>query len=150
MNPPKEDPVAFRFFNEIGIIEHLSRTEFERVLPQGLSLSGFSVLNHFVRLNKAGEAPAKLARAFQVTKGAMTFTLQRLEGLGAIAMAPDPADARAKIVTITNHGRHLREEALQLLAPLIGELMRDLDSAMIEAALPILTQVRQYLDRRRD
>jgi DNA-binding MarR family transcriptional regulator len=150
MNPPKDDPVAFRFFNEIGIIEHLSRTEFERVLPDGLSLSGFGVLNHFVRLNKAGEAPARLARAFQVTKGAMTFTLQRLEGLGAITMAPDPADARAKIVAITDHGRALRDESLSRLAPLIGELMQEIDITQLEAALPILMQVRQYLDRRRD
>jgi hypothetical protein len=44
-----EDPLAFRVFNEIGIIEQLSRNLFERVLPDGLTLPQFTVLNHFVR-----------------------------------------------------------------------------------------------------
>src|SRR3712207_5255456 len=55
-----QDPLAFRVFNEIGIIEQLSRTMFERVMPDGLTVPQFSVLNHFVRLG--GErSPAQLA-----------------------------------------------------------------------------------------
>jgi DNA-binding MarR family transcriptional regulator len=143
-------PIAFQFFNEIGIIEHLATTEFERVLPEGLSLAGFTVLNHFVRLNKDGEAPARLARAFQVTKGAMTFTLQRLEALEAITLEPDPQDKRAKIVRITPHGRALRDEAIGRLAPLLMELTGAFDPESFAAALPFLQQIRAYLDRRRD
>ena len=75
---PTKDPISFRFFTEIGIIEQLARNRLERGLPDGLKISQFSVLNHLVRLG--GEwSPARLARAFQVTKGAMTNTLQRLE-----------------------------------------------------------------------
>ena len=60
-----DDPLVFAFFNEIGIIEQLARNAFERVMPDGLRLPHFSVLNHFVRLG--GErSPGELARAFQV------------------------------------------------------------------------------------
>ena len=75
-------PVIFHVFNEIGIIEQLARNVFEQVLPDGLKVSQFSILNHFVRLGD-DKNPVDLARAFQVTKGAMTNTLQRLEGRGS-------------------------------------------------------------------
>ena len=70
MAEPPQDPPIFTLFNEIGIIEQLARQRLESVLPEGLKISHFSVLNHFARLG--GErAPAELARAFQVTKAAM-------------------------------------------------------------------------------
>ena len=47
----------FRFFNEIGIIEQLSRNAFERVMPGGMKLSQFTVLNHFVRPSAVCVAP---------------------------------------------------------------------------------------------
>ena len=34
---PRDDPVVFRFFNEIGIIEQLARNSFERVVRRGPS-----------------------------------------------------------------------------------------------------------------
>ena len=74
-------------FNEIGIISQLSSNRLERVLPEGMSVAQFSVLNHLVRLGGSW-APSRLARAFQVTKGAMTNTLQRLEAQGLIRSRP--------------------------------------------------------------
>lgn len=73
----------FRFFDEIGIIEQPARKRFERVLPRGLTLSRFGVRNHFTRLGHE-RSPLQRARAFQVTKGAMTNTWKRLEGRGLI------------------------------------------------------------------
>ena len=72
MVEPAEDPPAFRLFTEIGIIEQLARNRLERGLPDGLKVSQFVVLNHLVRLG--GEwSPARLANAFQVTKGASGY-----------------------------------------------------------------------------
>ena len=146
---PPEDPAIFVFFNEIGIIEQLSRSRFERVLPDGLRISQFAVLNHFVRLG--GEPrPAELARAFQVTKGAMTNTLGRLEARGLIEVRPDPADGRAKRVRITEAGRRMREACLAALAPAIAELGQDFDPAEFAQALPFLQRLRAYMDKARD
>nr|MBC8240058.1 MarR family transcriptional regulator [Alphaproteobacteria bacterium] len=90
MVEPTEDPLAFRFFTEIGIIEQLARNRLERVLPDGLKVSQFIVLNHLVRLG--GEwNPARLAAAFQVTKGAMTNNLQRLEQRRLVQVLANPA-----------------------------------------------------------
>ena len=38
------DPIAFRVMNEIGIIDQLGRTIFERAMPHGLTVSQFVVL----------------------------------------------------------------------------------------------------------
>jgi DNA-binding MarR family transcriptional regulator len=81
----------FQMFNEIGIISQLSSNRLERVLPEGMSIAQFSLLNHLVRLGGSW-APSRLARAFQVTKGAMTNTLQRLDAQGLIRVATDPDD----------------------------------------------------------
>lgn len=140
---------GFAFFNEIGIIEQLSRNVFERVLPDGLSLAGFAVLNHFVRLQKESDSPAKLAATLQVTKGAMTNTLQRLEALGCVAIAPSIDDGRVKLVRLTGQGRILRDDCIERLAPLLAQLFQAIDPAELIAVTPTLAKVRAILDAAR-
>jgi DNA-binding MarR family transcriptional regulator len=150
MTKPDAGEAAFALLNEIGIIAHLSQTELERVLPDGLSVAGFGVLNHFVRLQRETEAPAQLARNFQVTKGAMTFTLQKLEAAGFVRIAPDPKDGRAKLVSITPAGRRARERAIQLVTPMLAAMSKELSGHDIASAVPLLRALRVYLDARRD
>lgn len=150
MKPRLQDPPAFVFFNEVGIIEHLSRTAAERVLPRGLSMAGFGLLNHMIRLGHERRAPAKIAAALQVTKGAITQTLKRLEAEGLVTVEPDPSDGRGKAVSVTPAGRQARQEAIAALDPLFADLLAQVDVAEIEAVLPTLQKVRQVLDAARD
>ncbi|MFN3835991.1 MAG: MarR family winged helix-turn-helix transcriptional regulator, partial [Glycocaulis sp.] len=85
--PAKADQQAlyFRLLNEIGIIAQLSANRLERVLPHDLTVAQFSLLHHCVRLGD-GWTPARLAAAFQVTRGTMTNTLQKLEAKGFIRL----------------------------------------------------------------
>jgi len=143
-----EDPPVFRLFTEIGIIEQLARNQLERQLPGGLKVSQFAVLNHLVRLG--GEwSPLRLANAFQLTKGAMTNTLQRLEKRGLIRVAADPRDGRAKLVTITEAGREMRSSCVASIGPVFEALSSEISADDLESALPILQRVRQHLDARR-
>lgn len=147
MEPP-DDPIAFRLFTEIGIIEQLVRNRLERSLPDDLKMSQFVVLNHLVRLG--GEwNPARLASAFQVTKGAMTNTLQRLEKRGLLRVVADPNDGRGKLVSITEAGRKMRAVCLECIGPLLTDLSKVLSEAEYSLALPILEKVRRYLDTHR-
>jgi DNA-binding MarR family transcriptional regulator len=150
VKPRLQDPPAFVFFNEVGIIEHLSRTAAERVLPRGLSMAGFGLLNHMIRLGHERRAPAKIAAALQVTKGAITQTLKRLEAEGLVTVEPDPRDGRGKAVSVTPAGRQARQEAIAALDPLFADLLAQVDVAEIEAVLPTLQKVRQVLDAARD
>lgn len=145
----KDEPIAFRVLNEIGIIDQLGRTRFERVLPHGLTLPQFIVLNHFVRLG--GErTPSALAAAFQVTKGTMTSTLRRLEEKGFIRIEPDPTDGRGKRVRLTETGEQARAAAVAAGAPLLAELEQAIGRRALTQALPFLQALRQYLDSHRE
>ena len=138
----------FRMFNEIGIISQLSSNRLERVLPPGMSIAQFSLLNHLVRLGGAW-APSRLARAFQVTKGAMTNTLQRLEAQGLIRVAVDPDDARGKLVEITEAGRKMREKCVRATGTVMGDIIKLVPADDVGAVLPFLERLRKTLDENR-
>ncbi|MCR8828012.1 MarR family winged helix-turn-helix transcriptional regulator [Pseudosulfitobacter koreensis] len=141
--------MLFALFNEIGIIEQLSRTLFEGRLPKGVLVSHFSVLNHLSRLGD-GRTPLDIARAFQVPKTTLSHTLSLLEKRGWIEMRPNPADKRSKLVYLTDAGRTFRETAIDSLAPDMAAMADHLNLGDIEAMLPKLAEIRSYLDRARD
>ena len=138
----------FTLFNEIGIISQLSSARLARMLPHGLTVAQFSVLNHLVRL-EGDWSPARLAAAFQVTKGTMTSTLQRLVAKGLISLEPDPSDGRAKHVKLTEAGGVAREAALAAAGPSLGELNAALSPAEIDTLIPALQKLRIWLDNHR-
>jgi DNA-binding MarR family transcriptional regulator len=141
---------AFQALSEIAIIGHLADTALAQALPDGMSVAGFGVLNHFVRLNVEGESPSQLARAFQVTKGAMTYTLQQLEALTYVKIEPDPTDARAKIVRVTAKGRRARDAGAASVRPGMLKLLDVIGDEDFAHALPFLVKLRQVLDAARD
>ncbi len=146
--PTEAMPDAFALLNEIGIINQLSAARFEAVLPDGLTLSQFSVLNNFVRLGGT-RTPAQLASAFQVTRGAMTNTLQRLERSGCVKIAPSSSDGRSKTVRITAKGRRMRERAIAATQPEQDAVVAAMGAKDIAAALPFLRRLRSFLDDHR-
>ncbi len=138
----------FQLFNEIGIIEQLSRALFEARLPRGVLVSHFSILNHLIRVAD-GRTPLELARAFQVPKTTMSHSLGLLVKRGWVEMRPNPSDARSKCVWITDAGRAFREEAIDRLVPDIREMAKSIPGDRIEALLPGLQEIREVMDRSR-
>ncbi len=138
----------FRFFNEIAIIAQLSGTLLESRMPHGLTLSQFSVLNHLVRLD-IESTPHEIARAMQVTKGAMTNTIKRLREKGFVDVTPDATDGRSKRVRVTDAGRLAREASIASIIPEILDLAKSVSAPDMIDALPLLEKVRRYLDEAR-
>ncbi|MDG1418380.1 MAG: MarR family transcriptional regulator [Maricaulis sp.] len=148
-NSPADPTMIYTVMTEIGIIAQLSNTSLERALPAGLRLSHFIVLHHLSRLGGAW-TPARLASAIQVTKGAMTNTVQRLEAKGFVSVEADPNDARSKLVTLTDAGQSMRDRALMEAAPVFAHLMDDFEVSEFEAAQPFLARLRASMDKARD
>ena len=146
--PDRVNALFFELFNEVGIIEQLSRAMFEARLPRGMLVSHFAVLNHLIRV-KDGRTPLELARAFQVAKTTMTHTLSVLERHELIDMQPNPADKRSKLIFISGAGRAFRERAITSLQPDIRQLSQRYDPAKVEHVLPLLTELRRLLDDQR-
>lgn len=146
---PGDIRTFFALFNEIAIIEQLSRARFEARLPKGVLVSHFAVLNHLLRVGD-GRTPLDIARAFQVPKTTLSHTLSLLEARGWVDMRPNPEDGRSKRVWITEAGRVFHAEAIALLTPDMVELAAVFPVADIAALLPKLSALRAYLDQTRD
>lgn len=139
----------FRFFNEIGIIEQLSRAQLEARLPDGMIAPHFTLLNHLIRV-KDGQTPLDMARAFQVPKTTLTHTLRVLEKRGFIELRPNPKDARSKQVWLTDAGRNTRDQAIADMVPDFVEMAAEFPPERLEPILPLLEEVRRFLDEARD
>ena len=136
-----KDPPLFALLNEVSIIEHLARNRLERALPDGLRASHFVVLNHLTRLGD-GRSLARIARAVQVERPAMTNTIQKL--------AARPKDGRGKRVFLTEAGRAARAAAVAVAEAAIAPVAPDITAEQIDAALPLLRRLRAALDAARE
>jgi DNA-binding MarR family transcriptional regulator len=139
------EDTAVALFAELFIADQLARSRIAKLLPKGMELSQFSVLNHLARLGEE-RTPAQLARSFHVTRGAMTNTLAKLAWAGHIHIRPDWDDARQKFVAISPAGRAARNEAVQAIAPLISDVVQVLGTDRVRAVLPILRELRVRLE----
>jgi DNA-binding MarR family transcriptional regulator len=137
--------LAVSLFSEILTADQLLRNRLSRVLPKGMEISHFSVLNHLVFVHDE-RSPAQLAKTFHVTRGAMTNTLNKLEWAGYIHIRPDWDDARRKMVAISPAGTRARDEAIASIAPMINDMVGDLGHDKVRAVLPVLRELRLKLE----
>lgn len=144
-----DSALYFRLFNEIGVLSQLSRAKLETVLPDGLILPHFAVLNHLVRVGD-GRTPLEIARAFQVPKTSMSHTLAGLERAGLVRLGANERDRRSKRVWIEPAGRDLRERVISLMVPLLGGFASGFPPERVAEVLPLLEEMRAWLDAERD
>ena len=141
----RNEDIAVALFGELFMADQLARNRVSKALPKGMELSHFSVLNHLARQPEE-RTPAQLARAFHVTRGAMTNTLAKLELAGHIHIRPDWDDARQKFVGLSPSGRAARDTAVQAVAPLIAAVVRALGADRVRAVIPVLRELRIQLE----
>jgi DNA-binding MarR family transcriptional regulator len=141
----KTEDLAIALFGELFMADQLARNRISKVLPKGMELSHFGVLNHLARIQEE-RTPAQLARSFHVTRGAMTNTLNKLEWAGHVHIRPDWDDARRKFVAISPSGRAARDAAVQAIAPLIAEVVTALGAEKVRGVLPVLRDLRGKLE----
>lgn len=137
-DPNTSTPVAL--ISEVLRVEQLLRSHLVRALPKNMELSHFSVLNHLA----AGQekTPAQLASSFNLTRGAMTNTLRKLEAFGWVHIRPDWDDARKKLVAISPSGLAARDEALHNFTPVLQALTLTLGEKNLRETLPKLRDLR--------
>lgn len=136
---------AVSLFSEILMADQLLRNRLARDLPKGMELSHFSVLNHLAFVGEE-RSPTQLADTFNVTRGAMTNTLNRLEWAGYIHVRPDWDDARRKMVALSPAGRRARDQAIADISPMITEVVGAMGADKMRAMLPVLRELRLRLE----
>ena len=140
-----ENSLAVSLFGEILTLDQLVRARLAKVLPKGMELSHFSVLNQLSH-TKIERTPAQIAKSFRVTRGAITNTLNKLELSGYIHIRPDWDDARRKMVSISPAGIVARNNALAAVTPIINELISEMGEERLKAIVPILRDLRQKFE----
>ncbi len=149
-------PLPFKILNEIGIINQLATNRFEAVMPHGMTISQFQVLNHFVRLGATKpqeqpyeKNPGALGRAFQVSKATISGVVANLERKGFVSLRDDPSDGRGRLVAITDKGRIAHQECVAAIAPHLDLVTKHMPPGAMEGALPVLVALRICLDESR-
>lgn len=137
--------LAVTLFSEILTADQLLRNRLSRVLPKGMEISHFSVLNHLAFVADE-RTPAQLADTFHITRGAMTNTLNKLEWAGYVHIRPDWDDARRKMVAISPAGRRARDQAIAAIAPMVNQVVGQLGPDRVRSVLPVLRDLRIRLE----
>ncbi len=145
MNDDK-NALAIALVTEVMAADQLVRARLSRVLPKGMEISHFSVLNHLAWIAEE-RTPAQLAETFHVTRGAMTNTLSKLEWAGYVHIRPDWDDARRKLVAISPAGRQARDHAVGTVTPVINQMVEKVGGAQVRGALPVLRELRKRLGK---
>ncbi|WP_109465434.1 MarR family winged helix-turn-helix transcriptional regulator [Albibacillus kandeliae] len=143
--PEDKNALAVALFSEVLTADQLVRNRLSKVLPKGMEISHFSVLNHLCFVGQE-RSPAQLAHTFHVTRGAMTNTLNKLEWAGYVHIRPDWDDARRKMVAISPAGRQARDHAVASITPLINEVVGDMGAEKVRMVLPVLRELRARLE----
>jgi len=103
----------------IGRISRVSRA-FERTIGRtletfGLNSAGFYVL---AALRRSGPpfsmSPTELFSSLLVSGGTMTHRIDRLEAAGLVTRSADPTDGRSTRVTLTDRGKALIEQVMEV------------------------------------
>jgi DNA-binding MarR family transcriptional regulator len=139
-----KNALAISLFSEILAADQKVRYRLTSVLPKGMEISHFSILNHLA-WHEGERSPAQLAETFNVTRSAITNTLGKLEWAGYIHIRPDWDDARRKMVAISPAGRQARDEALSAISPIVDNVIEQLGEEGVRATLPILRELRKQL-----
>ena len=93
-------------------------------------------------LHREGEvfrsSPGKLARVMELSSGAMTNRLDRMEEAGLVRRLPDPDDRRWILVELTPEGKRLYEDAIGVQGrkeALIASALSDAEKKQLNALL---------------
>ena len=116
--PPDLDLTVEGIVDRIqGIGRRLQRLLDETLSAHGLSHGEWKVLSS---LRWAGppyrRSAGEVARIADLSTGAMTNRLDRIESAGFVRRVPDPDDRRGVLVELTDAGRKLWEEAIGVQA----------------------------------
>ena len=111
---PMLDPEVEGLVDRIGGLSRRFHRALDETLAEfGLDYAEWKLLGI---LSREGDtyrsSPSKLARLMELSSGAMTNRLDRLEQAGLVRRLPDPNDRRGVQVELTDQGKQLYEDAI--------------------------------------
>ena len=111
---PMVDPEVEGIVDRIGGLNRRFKRAMDETLAEfNLDHAEYKLLG---LLSREGEvyrsSPGRLARLMELSSGAITNRLDRLEEAGLLRRLPDPDDRRGILVELTTEGKRVYEEAI--------------------------------------
>ncbi|NUR88686.1 MAG: MarR family transcriptional regulator [Nonomuraea sp.] len=100
----------------------------------------------FQRIAPQGSRLAELAEAAQVSKQTVGSIVDQLERAGYVRRVPDPTDARARLVTVTQKGYELVEIGVPVVREMEAAWEAHLGRARFRQLKEILADLRTITD----
>jgi DNA-binding MarR family transcriptional regulator len=100
----------------------------------------------FQRINPEGSRLSELAQAAQLSKQTVGSIVDQLERAGYVTRVPDPADARARLVTVTAKGHSLVELGIPVIREIETAWEAELGHARMRQLKQALSALRTITD----
>ena len=143
---PQIDPEVEGIVSRVDKIDRYMKNAFRASLGQaGLTKEEWKVI---LALSRGVRSHGWLCRDLDVSTGAMTNRLDKLEDRGLIKRAPDPDDRRGVRLELTDGGRERLEEYIDAGASREIELLSDLSRAEKRELNALLSRLLLSLQRR--
>jgi len=145
---PELDPSAKHITGRIVRLASLFQQSYgDAFAAVGLQNGDYGVL---AALRRAGRpfqlTPTDLARQRMMTSGGMTAAIDRLERQGLVARLPNPSDRRGNLVELTDEGRRIIDEAMNLHTDVEHQLVGALDEGERAALATLLRKLLSSVD----
>jgi DNA-binding MarR family transcriptional regulator len=111
---PMLDPEVEGIVDRIGGLHRRFQRAMDETLNEfHLDYSEYKLLGLLMREGEVyRSSPGKLAKIMELSSGAMTNRLDRLEKAGLLRRLPDPDDRRGILVELTPEGKRVYEDAI--------------------------------------
>src|SRR2546423_10265782 len=115
---PMLDPEVEGIVDRIGGLHRRFQRAMDETLTEfKLDYAEYKLLGLLTREGEVyRSSPGKLARMMELSSGAMTNRLDRLEEAGLLRRLPDPDDRRGTLVELTADGKRVYEESVGVQA----------------------------------
>ncbi|HEX8393580.1 MAG TPA: MarR family transcriptional regulator [Longimicrobium sp.] len=142
--PDHPIPPATRLWVSVArTYRHVSRRQARALAEMGLSVPQFDVLATLVRSPECGLRMGELSERLLVTEGNVTGLVSRLESAGLARRGPDPADARAVRVQLTEAGRARAQAAVPVVEAELDRAFGGLSEAEMRKVQRLLRRARR-------
>lgn len=146
----KPDKISQDF--RIGFLVHdvsrMRRTLFDQAMkPLGITRSQWWVLSQLSRQSRGGMLQTELARDLDVGKVTVGGLIDRLEAAGYVTRRPDKSDRRAKRIQITDNGRVVLKQMVEVGRGLNRTILDGLTGEDVHTAERVLLTMKDNLRR---
>lgn len=115
-----------------------------RIAPHGVVPGQFAQL--LALYERDGITQTQLCQQVQIDQSTMAHTLKRMQRDGLVERAPDPADGRQSLITLTRRARQLENDLAGAAITVNAAATKDFSAEEIALCLQLLKRMRHNLE----